>query len=148
MDLLRDSDIDPKPLQGKRVAILGFGNQGRAQALNLQDSGVDVVVGLRPESASASSAQDAGFEVALVDDAAASADIVMFLAPDEALGSMYREIEGCLRKGAAIGFSHGLAVHFGFVDPRSDLDVFLLAPKGPGSALRTLYEAGQGMIAL
>jgi ketol-acid reductoisomerase len=148
MEMLHEADIDPSPLAGKRVAILGFGNQGRAQALNLKDSGVDVVVGLRGGSASATLAESAGLEVRLVEDAAASADIVMFLAPDEALGGIYREVEGLLRNGAAIGFSHGLAVHFGLVEPRADLDVFLVAPKGPGSALRSLYQAGDGMIAL
>ena len=146
--MLREADIDPAPLTGKRVAILGFGNQGRAQALNLKDSGVDVVVGLRGGSASTTLAESAGLEVQLVEKAAASADVVMFLAPDEAIGGIYREVEAKLRRGVAIGFSHGLAVHFGLVEPRSDLDVFLVAPKGPGSALRSLYEAGQGMIAL
>ena len=148
MELLRESDIDPAPLEGKRVAILGFGNQGRAQALNLKDSGSDVVVGLRKASPSARRAQEAGLETALVEDAAAAADIVMFLAPDEALGTIYGEVQARIREGAAIGFSHGLAVHFGFIAPREDLDVFLLAPKGPGSALRSLYQDGKGMIGL
>ena len=148
MEMLRDADIDPAPLAGKRVAILGFGNQGRAQALNLKDSGVDVVVGLRGGSASANLANAAGLQVQLVEDAAASADVVMFLAPDEALGGIYREVVARLRNGAAIGFSHGLTIHFGLIEPRGDLDVFLVAPKGPGSALRSLYEAGDGMIAL
>ena len=94
MELLRDSDIDMTPLAGKRVAILGYGNQGRAQALNLKDSGVDVVVGLRGASGSASAAEEAGLEVALVEEAAASADLVMFLAPDEALGGIYKASRG------------------------------------------------------
>ena len=148
MELLREAEIDPAPLAGKRVAILGFGNQGRAQALNLKDSGVDVVVGLRVGSASTDLAQSAGLEVQLIDDAAASADLVMFLAPDEMLPQIYREVEPKLREGAAIGFSHGLAIHFGTIAPRADLDVVMVAPKGPGSALRTLYQAGKGMIAL
>jgi ketol-acid reductoisomerase len=148
MELLTDAEIDPSPLAGKRVAILGFGNQGRAQALNLKDSGVDVVIGLRRGSQSAPIAEQAGLKTSPIEDAAGSADIVMFLTPDEAIGGLYRQVEGKLRSGAAIGFSHGLAIHFGFVEPRADLDVFLLAPKGPGSALRSLYEQGKGMIAL
>ncbi|MEO8547341.1 MAG: ketol-acid reductoisomerase [Sphingomicrobium sp.] len=148
MDILRDADIDSSPLGGKRVAILGFGNQGRAQALNLHDSGVDVVVGLRGGSSSATEAQGHGLEVALVEEAVASADIAMMLAPDEILGSLYREIEPHIRHGAALGFSHGLAIHFRLIAPRDDLDVFMVAPKGPGTALRSLYVDGQGMIAL
>ena len=148
MELLRDSDIDPAPLEGKRVAILGYGNQGRAQSLNLKDSGVNVVVGLRSASGSAAEAQSAGLEVTLVQDAAASADVIMFLAPDEVLGEIYKDIEPRIREGAAIGFSHGLAVHFGFIEPRPDLDVYLVAPKGPGTALRSLYQQGKGMVAL
>ncbi|MEO8175302.1 MAG: ketol-acid reductoisomerase [Sphingomicrobium sp.] len=148
MDLLRDADIDPSPLAGKRVAIIGFGNQGRAQALNLKDSGIDVVVGLRGGSSSSTEAQGHGLEVALVERAAASAEVVMLLAPDEIMGALYREIEPHLRPGAALGFSHGLAIHFKLIAPRDDLDVLMVAPKGPGSALRTLYQDGQGMIGL
>jgi len=148
MELLRNLDIDPVPLEGKRVAIIGYGNQGRAQALNLTDSGIDVVVGLRGSSGSAFEAEAAGIETDLVDKAVASANVVMLLTPDEAIGAVYREIEPHLREGAALGFSHGLAIHFKVVEPRSDLDVFLLAPKGPGSALRSLYQEGKGMYAL
>src|SRR5439155_26025370 len=129
MDLIRDADIDPGPLSRKRVAILGYGNQGRAQALNLKDSGIDVVVGLRGESGSASDAEDAGLAIARVEAAVASADVVMMLAPDEIHAHLYREIEPNLRDGAALGFSHGLSVRFGFVEPRADLDVFMIAPK-------------------
>jgi ketol-acid reductoisomerase len=148
MDLLRDADIDPAPLAGKRVAILGYGNQGRAQALNLHDGGIDVVVGLRGGSGSANEAEASGLSIALVEDAVASADVVMMLAPDEIHGALYREIEPHLREGAALGFSHGLSVRFGMVEPRPDLDLFMVAPKGPGTALRSLYRQGQGMIAL
>ena len=148
MKMLRDDDIDPSPLAGKRVAILGYGNQGRAQALNLHDSGIDVVVGLRGGSGSANEAEAAGLEIALVEDAVGSADVVMMLAPDEIHAALYREIEPKLRKNAALGFSHGLSIRFEFVKPRADLDVFLLAPKGPGTALRSLYIAKKGMIAL
>ena len=148
MDLLRDPDIDPSPLAGKRIAILGYGNQGRAQALNLKDSGIDVVVGLRGNSGSAIEAESAGLETDLLEKAVASADVVMMLAPDEIHAALYREIEPLLHQGAALGFSHGLSVRFGFVEPRRDLDVFMVAPKGPGTALRTLYQQSKGMIAV
>src|SRR5437764_285881 len=120
---------------------------GRAQALNLHDSGIDVVVGLRGASGSASEAEAAGLEIALLEDAVRSADVVMMLAPDEIHGALYREIAQHLRQGTALGFSHGLSVRFGFVEPRADLDVFLVAPKGPGTALRSLYTEGKGMLA-
>ncbi|HEY8433781.1 MAG TPA: ketol-acid reductoisomerase [Sphingomicrobium sp.] len=148
MEMLRDADIDPSPLAGKRVAILGYGNQGRAQSLNLKDSGIDVVVGLRGGSGSRVEAEASGLEIALLEHAVASADVAMMLAPDEIHGTLYREIEPNLREGAALGFSHGLSVRFGFVTPRTDLDVFMVAPKGPGTALRSLYRDGKGMIGL
>jgi ketol-acid reductoisomerase len=148
MDIIRDADIDLAPLAGKRVAIIGYGNQGRAQALNLHDSGIDVVVGLRAGSRNADDAQSAGLDIDSSAHAAASADVVMLLTPDEVIGAVYREIEPHLRQGAALGFSHGLAIHFNVIDPREDLNVFLLAPKGPGSALRSLYQEGKGMYAL
>ena len=148
MKILRDDHIDPAPLAGKRIAIMGYGNQGRAQALNLKDSGIDVVVGLRGASGSTAEVESAGLGVALLEEAVASADVVMMLAPDEIHGTLYREIEPHLRTRAALGFSHGLSVRFGFVEPRADLDVFLIAPKGPGTALRSLYTEGKGMIAV
>lgn len=148
MDIIKDADIDPAPLSDKRVAILGYGNQGRAQSLNLHDSGIDVVVGLRGGSGSRIEAEAAGLETALIEHAVGSADVIMMLAPDEIHAALYREVEPHLRRGAALGFSHGLSVRFGFVEPRSDLDVFLVAPKGPGTALRSLYTQGKGMIAL
>ena len=148
MEMLRDADIDPAPLAGKRVAVLGFGNQGRAQALNLNDSGVNLVVGLRHGSPSEAAARGAGLDTAPIADAVIGADLVMMLAPDEVLGGLYREIEPHLRQGAALGFSHGLAVHFGMITPRADLDVVMVAPKGPGTALRSLYTEGKGMVAL
>ena len=147
MELLRDSDIDPAPLAGKRVAIIGYGNQGRAQALNLKDSGLDVVVALRSGSKSVAEVESAGLARALIEEAVSSADVVMMLAPDEMHAAIYSEIEPKLRQGAALGFSHGLSVRFGFITPRGDLDVFLLAPKGPGTALRSLYLEGKGMLA-
>ncbi|HEX4800058.1 MAG TPA: ketol-acid reductoisomerase [Sphingomicrobium sp.] len=146
MEMLREADIDPAPLAGKRVAILGYGNQGRAQALNLKDSGIDVVVGLRGGSGSTIEAEAAGLETVLIEDAVRSAHVVMMLAPDEIHAALYAEIEPHLREGTALGFSHGLSIRFGFVKPRGDLDVFMLAPKGPGTALRSLYQLGKGMI--
>jgi len=148
MDRIFERDIDPAPLAGKRVAVVGYGNQGRAQALNLHDSGIEVVVGLREGSPSATKVRDAGLDSAPIADAVASADLVMLLVPDETMAGLYGTIEPHLRPGAALGFSHGLAIHFNFVRPRADLDVFLLAPKGPGTALRSLYQAGDGMVAL
>jgi ketol-acid reductoisomerase len=148
MELTRDADIDPAPLAGKRIAILGYGNQGRAQALNLKDSGIDVVVGLRGESSTSTEVEAAGLETALIEHAVETADVAMMLAPDEIHATLYREIEPRLREGAALGFSHGLSVRFGFVKPRQDLDVFMIAPKGPGTALRSLYTEGKGMIAV
>src|SRR5438477_10396500 len=145
MEILCDADIDPAPLSGKRVAILGYGNQGRAQALNLKDSGIDVVVGLRGGSGSTIEVESAGLTTALIEQAVASADVVMMLAPDEIHAALYREIEPYLRHGAALGFSHGLSVRFGLVKPRTDLDIILVAPKGPGTALRSLYTEGMGM---
>ena len=148
MELLRDADINPAPLAGKRVAVIGFGNQGRAQSLNLNDSGIDLVVGLRNGSPSEAAARGAGLEVAPIEDAVVGADVVMMLAPDELLGGIYQQIEPYVPEGGALGFSHGLAVHFGLIQPRRDIDVFLVAPKGPGTALRSLYVEGKGMVAL
>jgi ketol-acid reductoisomerase len=146
--LLTNTDIDPAPLAGKRVTILGYGNQGRAQALNLRDSGIDVVVGLRDASGSTRDAASANLATAPIGEAVAGADVVMMLAPDEVHAPLYGEIEPHLREGVALGFSHGLSVRFDFVAPRADLDVFMIAPKGPGTALRSLYEQGRGMIGL
>lgn len=146
--MLQEDSIDPSPLSDKRVAIIGFGNQGRAQALNLKDGGIDVVVGLRDGSPRAAEAEEQGLAVASVEDASGSADLVMLLAPDETLAQIYEAIAPRLKSGAALGFSHGLAVHFGLLEPRHDLDVLMVAPKGPGTALRSLYLAGEGMVAL
>ena len=148
MKLLRDADIDPAPLAGQRVAIIGYGNQGRAQALNLADSGIEVVIGLREGSASAGSAAADGLASLPIDQAVAGARLVMLLAPDETLAALYRAIEPHLAHGAALGFSHGLAIRFQQIVPRPDLDVIMVAPKGPGTALRSLYSEGKGLIAL
>jgi ketol-acid reductoisomerase len=148
MDAFRDPQIDLAPLDGKRVAIVGYGNQGRAQALNLKDSGIDVVVGLRDGSPSLAGAHADGIATASPTEAAAGAGVVMLLAPDEVLAAIYREIEPYIGQGAALGFSHGLAIRFGFIVPRPDLDVYMVAPKGPGTALRSLYLEDRGMVAL
>ncbi|MEO8618656.1 MAG: ketol-acid reductoisomerase [Sphingomicrobium sp.] len=145
---LTDAEINPAPLDGKRVAIIGYGNQGRPQSLNLRDSGVDVVVGLRDESTTGERVSADGLQSAPLSNAVSTADLVMLLVPDEAMAGLYGTIEPHLSNGATLAFSHGLAVHFGFIRPRADLDVVLVAPKGPGTALRTLYEAGDGMIGL
>jgi ketol-acid reductoisomerase len=147
MDWIRDADIDPAALAGKHVAIIGYGNQGRAQALNLRDSGIDVVVALREGSDTRLEVEAAGLKIAAIVEAAGGADVVMVLAPDEHHAAIYRQIEPYLRTGAALGFSHGLSVRFALIQPRADLDVFLLAPKGPGTALRSLFVEGEGMIA-
>lgn len=149
MDRLLDADIDPAPLGGKRIAVIGYGNQGRAQALNLRDGGFDVVVGLREGSASVAKVAADGLQNASSpQEATTGADLIMLLAPDEMLAAIYAEIEPVLRSGAALGFSHGLAIRFGLIVPRPDLDVFMVAPKGPGSALRSLFEEGRGMVGL
>lgn len=148
MERILENQIDPSPLAGKTVAIIGYGNQGRPQARNLQDSGIDVVVGLRDGSLSAARVEADGLRHASMADATAQADLVMMLVPDEAMTATYSVIEPSLRHGATLAFSHGLAVRFGFVVPRADLDVVLVAPKGPGTALRSLFEAGKGMLAL
>ncbi|GAA4039426.1 ketol-acid reductoisomerase [Sphingomonas rosea] len=146
--MLTDAELDPTPITAKTVAIIGFGNQGRAQALNLHDSGIAVTVGLRPGSARAEDASAHGLRVASPADAAEGADLVFLLAPDEHLPGIYRAIEGSLRPGAALGFAHGLTIHYGLIEPRADLDVIMVAPKGPGAALRRLYTEGKGMVAL
>jgi ketol-acid reductoisomerase len=149
MQVYRDEDADLALIRGRRVAIVGYGNQGRAQALNLRDSHVAVTIGLPEASASRARAGADGFEVATAGQAASGADVVVMLAADEDHGRIYsEEIEPNLRPGAALGFGHGLSIRFGLIAPRADLDVFLVAPKGPGTALRSEYEQGRGLIAL
>jgi len=145
----RDEDCDLAPIRGKRVAILGYGNQGRAQALNLRDSGVAVTVALPAGSASRARAQGDGFDVMTAAEASARADLVVMLAADEDHGRIYaEEVAPYLRAGAALSFAHGLSIRFGLIEPRLDLDVFLVAPKGPGTALRHDFTQGSGLIAL
>ena len=149
MRVYLDADADIGLIRARRVAVLGYGNQGRAQALNLKDSGVAVTVALPAESASRESAVADGFDVMTAAEAATGADLVVMLAADEDHGRIYaEEVAPHLREGAALSFAHGLSVRFGLVAPRSDLDVFLVAPKGPGTALRRDYLAGSGLISL
>jgi ketol-acid reductoisomerase len=149
MHVYRDEEADLDLIRGRRVAVIGYGNQGRAQALNLRDSGVGVTVGLPEGSASRGRASADGFEPVTAAEAAAGADVAVLLAADEDHGRIYAdEIAPHLRQGGALVFGHGLSVRFGLIVPRADLDVILVAPKGPGTALRSEYQAGKGLIAL
>ncbi len=140
-----DNDADLSLIQAKKVAIVGYGSQGHAHALNLKDSGVDVRVGLRPGSKSEANARNAGLEVASVADAAKWADLVMILAPDELQRTIYAEhIAPGLEKGNALVFAHGFNIRFGTITPPKDVDVFLVAPKAPGHRVREVFREGGG----
>ncbi|HEX8752017.1 MAG TPA: ketol-acid reductoisomerase [Solirubrobacterales bacterium] len=145
-DIFYDKDADLGKLAGKTVAILGYGSQGHAHALNLKDSGVSVVVGLRPGSASRAKAEEAGLEVLDVADAAARGDVVMILLPDEKQGQVWREeIAPGIQPGNLLLFAHGFAIHFGVIEPPEGIDVGMVAPKGPGHLVRRQYEEGNGV---
>ncbi|HEX8379177.1 MAG TPA: ketol-acid reductoisomerase [Allosphingosinicella sp.] len=149
MHVYRDEDADLALIRSRRVAVLGYGNQGRAQALNLRDSGVAVTIALPEASGSRAIAQADGFEVMTAANASKNADLVVMLAADELHARIYREeVAPALKEGAALLFAHGLSIRFGLIEPRPDLDIVLVAPKGPGTALRREYERGQGLIAL
>ncbi len=144
-----DKDCDLSLIQSKKVAIIGYGSQGHAHANNLKDSGVSVVVGLRPSSASAQKAEKAGLSVKSVPEAVASADLVMLLAPDEHQAAIYKnDIEANLAPGATLAFAHGFNIHFQQIQPRADLDVIMIAPKGPGHLVRSTYTQGGGVPSL
>ncbi len=145
MRLYSSKDVDRKALKGARIAVLGYGSQGRAHALNLKDSGFDVVVGVRRGGASWKKARRDGLEVAEPAAAAASADLVAMLVPDLAQKALYQQIKKSLRKGATLLFAHGFNIHFRQVKPRPDLDVVLIAPKGPGDLVRRQYQQGRGV---
>jgi ketol-acid reductoisomerase len=146
MKVFYDKDADLAIIQGKTVAIIGYGSQGHAHALNLKDSGVNVVVGLREGSASVAKARNAGVSVKSVADAVKGADVVMIVAPDEQHKKIYQaDIEPNLKKGAALAVAHGFSIHFGFIQPRADLDVFMVAPKGPGHLVRSTFTQGGGV---
>ena len=147
--VLGPGDATTAALEGRTVAILGYGNQGRAHALNLRDSGVRVVVGGRPGSARIDAARAEGFEAMPLSEAAARADLAVVALPDQAQpAALGRWIEAALPEGAVVGFVHGFAIRFGFIEPRADLGVILVAPKGPGATVRARYEEGLGIPAL
>jgi ketol-acid reductoisomerase len=144
-----ERDADPSVVTSKKVAVIGYGSQGHAHALNLRDSGVDVRVGLRKASASRAKAESAGLVVKAPDEAAAEADVVTLLAPDTAQQEIYNEsIAPGLRPGDALMFAHGFNIRFGLVDPPEGIDVVMVAPKGPGHLVRRTYEGGGGVPAL
>ena len=147
MRVYYDADADLKLIENKKIAIIGYGSQGHAHAQNLRDSGVkDVGVALRAGSSTAKKAQDAGFKVLTNAEAAKWADIIMMLAPDEHQAAIYADdLHGNMKQGAALAFAHGLNVHFGLIEPRDDLDVIMVAPKGPGHTVRSEYQRGGGV---
>ncbi|HEX4464471.1 MAG TPA: ketol-acid reductoisomerase [Solirubrobacterales bacterium] len=145
-DIFYDSDADLSLLQGKTVAILGYGSQGHAHALNLKDSGVDVVVGLRPDSSSRAKAEEAGLEVLDIAEAASRGDAVMILLPDEKQAEVWEaEISDGIAPGNLLLFAHGFAIHFEQIVPPAGVDVGMVAPKGPGHLVRRQYEEGRGV---
>jgi ketol-acid reductoisomerase len=145
MKLYSQKDVDKKALKGARIAVLGYGSQGRAHALNLSDSGFDVVVGVRKGGAGWKKAKKEGLAVAKPIDAVADADLIAMLVPDMAQKSVYEGVEKSLKKGATLLFAHGFNVHFKQIKPRKDLDVSLIAPKGPGDLVRRQYQQGRGV---
>jgi ketol-acid reductoisomerase len=141
-----DSDADPQALAGQRIAILGFGSQGHAHAINLKESGYDVVVGLQPSSKSRAAAVDAGLRLETPAEAVKQADVVMVLVPDTSQADLYEsEIAPNLKDGAMLMFAHGFNIHFKQIDPPHKVDVSMVAPKGPGHLVRSTYAAGQGV---
>ena len=149
MKVYYDKDADLSLIKGSKVTIIGYGSQGHAHANNLKDSGVDVTVGLRPGGASWKKAEAAGLKVKDVADAVAGADLVMILLPDETQPEVYRQsIAPNLKPGAALAFAHGFNVHFGQIVPRADIDVIMIAPKGPGHLVRSTYTQGGGVPSL
>jgi len=146
MKVFYDKDCDLSLIKGKTVAIIGYGSQGHAHAQNLNDSGVKVVVGLRPGGASWPKVEKAGLKVAAVGEAVKMADVVMILLPDEQIAEVYRkDVEPNIRQGASLAFAHGFNVHYGQVVPRADLDVWMVAPKAPGHTVRSTYTQGGGV---
>lgn len=146
MKVFYDKDGDLALVQQRRVAIIGYGSQGHAHALNLRDSGVEVVVGLRPNSASRQKAAIARLAVADIASAVQQADIVMMLLPDEDIARVYeQEVAPHIRPGATLGFAHGFNIHYGQIQPRDDLDVIMVAPKAPGHTVRSTYVEGGGV---
>lgn len=148
-EIFYDDNADLSNIQGKKVAIIGYGSQGHAHALNLRDSGVEVVVGLREGSSSVAKAQEQGLEVAPIAQAVAQADVVMILAPDQVQAKLYEsEIAPNLKDNAALFFAHGFNIRFGYVKPGAGHDVCMVAPKGPGHTVRRQYVEGRGVPAI
>jgi ketol-acid reductoisomerase len=146
MKVYYDKDADLSLIKKRKVAIIGYGSQGHAHACNLKDSGVKVTVALRPGSASAKKAENAGLKVKSVPEAVAGADLVMVLTPDEFQSRLYRdEIEPNIKKGATLAFAHGFSIHYNQIVPRADLDVIMIAPKAPGHTVRSEYVKGGGI---
>ncbi len=146
MKVFYDADTDPQLIKDKRIAVIGYGSQGHAHANNLKDSGCNVIVGLAAGSRSWDKAKDAGFEVLYTRDAAESADLIMMLVPDELAPGVYRdEIAPALTPGKSLAFAHGFGVHFGKIVPPADVNVFLVAPKGPGHLVRSEYLRDRGV---
>ncbi len=145
MKLFTEADVDASALRGEKIAVLGYGSQGRAHAMNLRDSGYDVVIGVRPDGKTTPKAQRDGFTVKTPAEAVKGVGLVAFLAPDLAQGQLYKDIEPNLKKGATLLFAHGFNIHYKLVEPRADLDVILIAPKGPGDLVRRQYEQGRGV---
>jgi ketol-acid reductoisomerase len=145
MKLYTEADVDAGALRGEKIAVLGYGSQGRAHAMNLRDSGYDVVIGVRPDGNTTPKAQRDGFTVKAPAEAVKGAGLVAFLAPDLAQGQLYKDIEPNLKKGATLLFAHGFNIHYKLIQPRADLDVILIAPKGPGDLVRRQYEQGRGV---
>ena len=144
-----DKDADIGILQDKTIAVIGYGSQGHAHALNMKDSGLRVVIGLRPDSAHAAAAKEAGFEVLPPADAAKKAELIMMLVPDEFAADIYKkDIEQNLQAGNILAFAHGFNIHFKYIAPPKDIDVIMVAPKGPGHMVRQLYTEGAGVPAL
>ncbi|AQQ15100.1 Ketol-acid reductoisomerase [Corynebacterium glaucum] len=146
IEVLYDNDADLTIIQGKKVAIIGYGSQGHAHAQNLRESGVEVVIGLREGSKSAAKAKEAGFEVKSNADAAAWADVIMLLAPDTSQAEIFKnDIEPNLNEGDALFFGHGLNIHFKLIEPAENITVAMVAPKGPGHLVRRTYTDGKGV---
>ena len=145
MKLYTEADVDRDALRGEKIAVLGYGSQGRAHAMNLRDSGYDVTIGVRPDGKTTPKAQRDGFTVKAPVEAVKGAGLVAFLAPDLAQGQLYKDIESNVNKGATLLFAHGFNIHYKLIAPRADLDVILIAPKGPGDLVRRQYEQGRGV---
>ena len=146
MNIYYDKDADLSVIKSKKVAVIGYGSQGHAHSNNLNDSGVEVCVGLRQGSSSAAKAQGAGLNVNGIEEAVGWADVVMILAPDEHQAMLYRaHVAPHIRDGAALAFAHGFNIHFRQIEPRADLDVIMIAPKGPGHLVRSTYVEGGGV---